>query len=74
MTGYALWVLLLAALLYYPTSRLVWVLSVRRLERRQKRKLTESEIAGQRRRAWVIAAPLCLVFSALFNFATLNGT
>ena len=32
--GYALWTLALAAALWWPIAHLVWVLSVRRLERR----------------------------------------
>jgi len=40
----------LAAALWWPVSRLVWVLSVRRLERRAERRLDEAEIAGQKRR------------------------
>jgi hypothetical protein len=65
--GYLLWVAALAAALWWPVSRLVWVLSVRRLERRLDRKLDEAEIAGQKRRAWLIAVVLSLIFSALFN-------
>jgi hypothetical protein len=62
--GYLLWVAALAAALWWPVSR---VLSVRRLERRLDRKLDEAEIAGQKRRAWLIAVVLSLIFSALFN-------
>ena len=65
--GTLLWVAALALALWWPVSRLVWVLSVRRLERRLERRLDEAEIAGQKRRAWLIAAGLSLIFSALFN-------
>ena len=65
----------LTALLFIPVYRLVWVLSVRRLERRTKRRLGEDERLGQRRRARFIAAFVAFVFSALFNlqFAGLTG-
>ncbi len=65
----------LTALLFFPVSRLVWVLSVRRLERRTKRRLGEDERLGQRRRARFIAFFLVLVFSGLFNmqFSGLTG-
>ena len=75
MLNFILWVLVLAALLFWPMSKLVWVLSVRRLERRTKRRLGEDERLGQRRRARFIAFFLVLVFSALFNmhFSGLAG-
>ena len=65
----------LTALLFFPVSRLVWVLSVRRLERRTKRRLDADERHGQRRRACFIAFFVVVAFSALFNmqFAGLIG-
>ncbi len=59
---------LLAALLFVPTSRLVFVLSVRRMERRIKAKLSPEELAGQRRRARFIALLLVVPFAFLFNY------
>ena len=59
--------LILAALLFVPVSRLILALSVRRLERRTGRRLGPGEIAGQRRRARVIALVLVLVFAFAFN-------
>ncbi|MFP6758443.1 MAG: hypothetical protein VCC99_09535 [Alphaproteobacteria bacterium] len=75
MTGesYLLWTLGLAVALWWPASRIIWVLSIRRLQRKLDRELSGGEITGQKRRAWVIATVLCLVFSALFNFR-LYGT
>ena len=60
-------VVLLALLLFFPVSRLVWTLSVRRLERKVNRSLSEVEIQGQLNRARVISAVLVLIFSYLFN-------
>ena len=60
-------VLILALLLCFPVSKLIWVLSVRRLERKTKRKLSQREIRGQLTRARVIAVFVALVFSYLFN-------
>lgn len=71
--AYVLWTLALAVALWWPAARLVWVLSVRRLERKLDRKLDANEIDGQKRRAWVISAALCLLFSALFNLRLLNA-
>ena len=70
-TGYVWWSLGLAAALWWPAGRIVWVISVRRLARRLGRVLDADEIAAQRRRAWLLAVPLCLVFSGLFNLRLL---
>ena len=61
-------VLVLAALLYIPTSKLIWVVSVRRLQRKLERELDASELHGQLQRARFITVFLVLFFSFLFNF------
>lgn len=66
------YVFVLAAMLFIPVSRLVWVLSVRRLERRLARPLNDDERLGQRRRARVLTAFVVLVFSLLFNISTVG--
>lgn len=66
------WVVLLIALLIYPVTQWIWVLSVRRLQRRLDRELSAAELAGQKRRAWIVGAVICSVFSVLFNGATLG--
>jgi len=68
MIWYLAWTALLTALLLLPVSRLIWALSARRLERRLERKLTDEELAGQKRRAVFIALGLVIIFSALFNY------
>lgn len=65
------WVVL-SALLFLPVSRLIWVMSVRRLERRRKRRLEEAERKAQLRRARVIAVIVVLAFSFLFNLQTVG--
>ena len=72
MTTFLLWVIVLAALLFWPLSRLIWVLSVRRLQNKLGRELSEAEIAGQWNRARLIAAVVALVFSWMFNLHTLG--
>lgn len=64
---------LLAALLFVPVSKLIWVMSVRRLENKEHRKLTETELAGQKRRARLIALLLTLLFSWFFNLQIISG-
>lgn len=61
-------VLLLAVLLYFPVTRIVWVLSVRRLQRKLNAELSQAELKGQLNRARLISIALVLIFSYLFNF------
>jgi len=65
-------VLVLAALLVWPAGKLIWVLSVRRLQRRQRRELSTEEVEGQRGRAYFIAVLVCFIFSLLFNYSLLR--
>lgn len=60
-------VLVLAVLLFIPASKLIWVISVRRLQRKTAHELSEDEINGQKNRARFIALVLVMVFSWLFN-------
>jgi hypothetical protein len=71
-TFYWVSVVVLAGLLLWPVAKLVWVLSVRRLERRLGHPLSEREQQGQRGRAWFLAIVLCSIFSALFNYHVLD--
>ena len=64
--------LVLALLLFFPASKMIWVLSVRRLQRKTGRELTPEEIAGQKRRARFIAVLLVAVFSWFFNMQLLG--
>jgi dolichol kinase len=70
---FTLSVIVLAALLFLPVTRLVWVLSVRRLERRTGTVLDETERAGQLRRARLVALILVILFSLLFNLGMLGA-
>lgn len=72
MVHFWLSVLVLAALLVWPAGKLIWVLSVRRLQRRERRELSTEEAAGQRGRAYFIAVLVCFVFSLLFNYSLLR--
>jgi hypothetical protein len=71
-TTYWLWVAALALALFLPVSKLVWVLSVRRMERRLGRPLSEQDRLGQRNRACFVAIVVCVAFSALFNYQMLG--
>ena len=60
-------IVLLSIALYFPVNRLVWVLSVRRLERKYKKKLTDVERKLQLNRARFISIILVIIFSYFFN-------
>jgi hypothetical protein len=68
MIWYLGWTALLAAMLFLPISRLIWALSTRRLEQKLARKLDDAELAGQKRRAAIIASGVVIIFSTLFNY------
>ena len=61
------WSALLTAMLFFPVSKLVWALSVRRQQRKLERQLTEAEVTGQMQRARFIAFLLVVAFSLMFN-------
>ncbi len=59
--------LILAVLLFFPVSKMIWAMSSRRLHRRLQRELTEGELRGQLQRARVVTAIVVLIFAYLFN-------
>ena len=67
MLYFLLSVVVLAVLLFFPISKLIWVFSVRRLQKKLNRELNEEEIAGQMTRARFLSVFVSLVFSYLFN-------
>ena len=72
MVAFILWVLLLAGLLFWPMNKLVFVLSVRRLQRKLARALDSTEVAGQMNRARVISVFVSVLFSYLYNLSTIG--
>jgi hypothetical protein len=66
------WVLLLAALLFLPASNLIYVVSVRRQQRRLKTELDQKELAAQKQRARFVAVIVCFLFSFFFNVARIG--
>ena len=59
------WNLALAAALFFPVRSLIWVLSVRRSERREG-PTDETTRQSMKRRASITSAILCLVFSVSY--------
>ena len=69
-------VAVLAVLLFFPVSKMIWVLSVRRAQRKLGRELNAQEINGQKSRSRFIAVLLVVLFSLFFNLqlqSTLHG-
>ena len=63
-------IILLSLMLYYPVSKLIYILSVRRLYRK-KALLTEREKKMQINRSRFITIFLVIIFSYLFNLKIL---
>lgn len=66
------WVFLLVALLFYPVTKLTWVVSVRRMQKKLHRELNEQELAREKQRARFISIIVCFIFSVLFNISRLG--
>ena len=67
MVYFVLSVLVLAIALFFPISKLIWVLSVRRLQRKLNTELSDADTHGQLARARFLAVLVALAFSFLFN-------
>ena len=65
-------VLILAILLFLPVSKMIWVISVRRLQRKSGRLLTTEEIEAQKTRSRFIALLLVFPFAWFFNYGLLG--
>ncbi|MDH3609525.1 MAG: hypothetical protein OEQ24_09835 [Gammaproteobacteria bacterium] len=50
-------------------SKLIWVISVRRLQKKTKSELPQAELDAQLKRARILAIFVVLVFSYLFNIS-----
>ena len=70
-TFFVLSVVALTLLLVWPVGRLIWVLSVRRLQKRLARPLEAAELAGQKKRAYLVAVFVCLAFSLIYHLSVL---
>jgi len=69
---YLLSVIILTLLLYYPVNKLIFVLSVRRLEKKTGKNLSNMEKSDQLKRSRFISIILILLFSCLFNINILD--
>jgi len=69
---YVFSVIILILLLYYPVNKLIFVLSVRRLERKFGKQLNSYQKSGQLKRSRFISIILIIFFSCLFNINILD--
>ena len=65
-------VIVLAILLFYPVYKLIWTISIRRLQKKLAHELSIEEINGQKSRAKFIAVLLVTIFSWFFNLQLLG--
>ena len=72
LSYYVFSVIILILLLYYPVNKLIFVLSVRRLEKKTGKNLSNMEKSGQLKRSRFISIILILLFSCLFNINILG--
>ena len=69
-----LWSAALGVALYFPVRQLIWVMAVRRQQRKAGGRLPDGEAQDSiKRRAGVTAALLCLVFAAAYGGAMFGG-
>ena len=64
---YLLSVILLVILLYYPVNKLIYILSVRRYEKKTGHSLNQKELSAHQIGSRFISIILIIIFSSLFN-------
>ena len=68
-----LWIVVLTVLLFFPVRHLIWVMQVRRVERRIGGPTDDAERQRLKRRAGVPAALLSFVFSTFYLMHLFQG-
>lgn len=64
--GQWVWTALLCVALFFPVRQLIFVMSVRRAQRKSDSSLEDSAIRSLRKRAAFTAGLLCFVFGVLY--------
>ncbi|MBE8182712.1 MAG: hypothetical protein HAW61_04230 [Candidatus Portiera sp.] len=62
----------LFAMLYYPVHKMIYIMSVRRMQKKLKKDLNDKEQLGQKRRAHFVTIILLVIFSAIYNSYVLS--
>lgn len=68
-----LWSAALGAALFFPVRQLIWVMAVRRQQRREGQLPNEAARQLLKRRAAITSALLCLVFAAVYSGIVFGG-
>jgi hypothetical protein len=68
-----LWSIALAFALFFPVRQMIWVLAVRRLQRRTGQLPDEKMQKSLKGRATVTSGLLCLVFAAVYGGVLFGG-
>ncbi len=69
-----LWSAALGIVLFFPMRQLIWVLSVRRLQRQKKGALPDDRTRQSlKRRAGFTSVLLCLIFATLYGGIIFEG-
>ena len=68
-----LWTVALALALFFPVRQLIWVLSVRREQRKMGEVPDENVQQSLKSRAGITSALLCLVFAAIYGGIAFGG-
>ena len=58
---------ILGIVLFFPLRKIILAMSVNRLARKEKREVTEDEIARVKKRVTVIAAIIAITFAFVYN-------
>ena len=66
------WTVALAIILFFPVRQLIWVVSVRRQERKRGQQADEAERTLLKRRAGFTATLLCFIFSFFYVQVTIS--
>ena len=61
-------IVVLTLLLYFPVARIIWILSVRRLEKKIEKEINDQDRKNQLNRARFIAVIVSFMFSCLFTY------
>ncbi len=67
------WSAALGVVLFFPVRQLIWVMAVRRQERRSGQLPDEETRESMKSRAGVTSALLCFAFSAVYSGIMLGG-
>lgn len=68
-TYFLLSFIVLATLLFFPVSKLIWAISISRLQKKTSSELPQYELDAQLKRARILAIFVVLIFSYLFNIS-----